>query len=125
MLLTESPFRVRRLGGSIVLFYEPGGGKIAIGFLLKDLIAEAWSVRADTLVLPLSCLNTSFFDLATGMARATLRPLSNYRITIAFLGSIPSEYLESVELRTFIRESNRGRSAWFLDDFAALEARLS
>jgi hypothetical protein len=125
MLMIETPFRMRRLGESTVLFYEPDGGKIAIGFLLNDLIGEAWSVKADTLAIPISCLNPSFFDLNTGIAHAVVRPLVNYRITIAFLGRIPREYLEVAALRDFIRETNRGRSAWFLDDLAALEARLS
>lgn len=125
MLMTESPFKVRRLGDSTVLFYEPGGGKIAIGFLLKDLIGEAWSVKADTLVLPISCLNTNFFDLGTGVAQAVLRPLANYRITIAFLGRLPADYRENADLRDFIRQSNRGCSAWFLEDMTALERKLT
>ena len=125
MLMIETPFRMRRLGDSNVLFYEPDGGKIAIGFLLNDLIGEAWSVKADTLALPISCLSPSFFDLGTGVAQAVVRPLANYRITIAFLGRIPQEHLEDAALHEFIRETNRGRSAWFLDDLAALEARLS
>ena len=124
MLMTESPFRIRRLGESTVLFYEPGGGKIAIGFLLKDLIGEAWSVKADTLVLPISCLASNFFDLGTGIAQAVLRPLANYRITIAFIGPIPDEYRRDTALRDFIRDTNRGSTAWFLDDFDALTARL-
>ena len=125
MLMIETPFRMRRLGESTVLFYEPDGGKIAIGFLLNDLIGEAWSVKADTLAIPVSCLNPSFFDLSTGVAQAVVRPLVNYRITIAFLGRIPAKHLEDAALRDFIRETNRGRSAWFLDDVAALEERLS
>jgi hypothetical protein len=125
MLMIETPFRMRRLGESTVLFYEPDGGKIAMGYLLNELIGEAWSVKADTLALPISCLNPSFFDLSTGVAQAVVRPLVNYRITIAFLGRIPREHLQDTALRDFIRETNRGRSAWFLDDLAALEKRLS
>jgi hypothetical protein len=124
MLMIETPFRMRRMGESTVLFYEPDGGKIAMGYLLNELIGEAWSVKADTLAIPISCLSPSFFDLGTGVARAVMRPLANYRITIAFLGPIAAEYLEDQALRDFIRESNRGRSAWFLDDLAALEQRL-
>jgi len=124
MLMTETPFRMRRLGDSTVLFYDTGGGKIAMGYLLNELIAEAWSVKADTLALPLSCLSPGFFDLSTGVARAVVRPLVNYRITIVFLGRIPADHLQDPALRDFIRDTNRGRSAWFLDDLAALEERL-
>ena len=125
MLMIETPFRMRRLGESTVLFYEPDGGKIAMGYLLNELIAEAWSVKADTLAIPISCLTPNFFDLSTGVAHAVVRPLVNYRITIAFFGRIPPDYLEDAALRDFIRATNRGRSVWFLDDLAALEARLS
>ena len=46
-------------------------------------------------------------------------------ITIAFVGPLPPEYLEDDALRAFIRDTNRGRTAWFLDDFDALKARLN
>jgi hypothetical protein len=125
MLMTNTPFKLRRLGESTVLFYEPGGGKIAMGFLLKDLVGEAWSVKADTLAVPVSCLNRGFFDLSTGMAGTVLRTLANYRITIAFIGALPPEFSNDEALRDYLFNANRGRSAWFLDDVAALEQKLA
>jgi hypothetical protein len=54
-----------------------------------------------------------------------LQKLVNYRFRIAVLGDVSAATADSEPLRDFIRESNRGTTVWFLDDLAALEAKLS
>ena len=41
------------------------------------------------------------------------------------MGDVSAAVAASDPLRDFVRESNRGATVWFVDDLAALEARLA
>ena len=77
------------------------------------------------MAIPLARLGPDFLRLSSGVAGEVLQKLVNYRRQVAVVGDVSQPAAGSAPLRDFIGESNRGRSVWFVDDLAALEARLS
>jgi len=69
-------------------------------------------------------LDPAFFQLRTGLAGEILQKFVNYRVRLAILGDFTQPAADSTALRDLIRESNSGRTTWFLPDVAELEARL-
>jgi hypothetical protein len=64
------------------------------------------------IALPLACVSPDFFRLATGCAGEVLQKFVNYHMQLAVFGDF-SVY-QSPPLQAFIRESNRGRHAFFV-----------
>lgn len=90
----------------------------------RDLIGEALAHGASMIVLPVTRLDASFFDLRSGLAGAILQKMVNYRKTLAIIGDISQHVAASDAFRDLVRESGRGRDVIFASDIAVLEERL-
>jgi hypothetical protein len=115
---------VRELAGQRVFVCDVAGACLADYAALTDLIGELYGAGADWVAIPLARLAPDFLRLSSGVAGEVLQKLVNYRKRVAVVGDISAAAAASGPLRDFIVESNRGRTVWFVDDVAALEARL-
>ncbi len=88
------------------------------------LISKALEQKADWLVLPASDIAPDFFRLKTGFAGEVCQKFVTYGVRLAIMGDISAALAKSRPLADFVRESNRGRQIWFVEDMAALKAKL-
>jgi hypothetical protein len=116
---------VQEIAGRRLLVVEAEGPCLAADPHLSDLIGEAFSANVQIVALPLTRLGPDFLDLKTGVAGHVLQKLVNYRFRIAILGDTTAAVEKSGSLRDFIRESNRGDTVWFVEDLAALGAKIT
>ena len=117
--------QLETIAGRPALLCAPQGPQLATGRDASDLIGDALSLGADLIVIPTSRLSADFLRLSTGLAGEVLQKFVNYRLTPVILGDISSAVAASNPLRDFVRESNRGRSVWFVPDRATLENQLA
>lgn len=89
-----------------------------------DLIGAAWSEDVSIVSIPADRVGKDFFRLRSGLAGAVAQKFVNYNLCLALIGDVSHWAAQSEPLRDFMRESNAGRSLWFLADDAALETRL-
>jgi hypothetical protein len=115
---------VREVAGHAVWVCGDEGPCLAEHRELTDLIGALLGAEARTVAIPLSRLGPDFLRLSSGVAGEVLQKLVNYRRQVAVVGDVRAAAAASVPLRDFIRESNRGRTVWFVDDLPALERRL-
>ncbi|WP_432972150.1 DUF4180 domain-containing protein [Dactylosporangium sp. CA-233914] len=113
------------INGISALVLAAEGPRYGAELSAADLVGEALSHDAELLVVPAPRLADDFYNLRTGVAGEILQKLVNYRLRLAVIGDITAHVEASTALRDLIRESNRGRDAWFLPDRAALDARLA
>lgn len=116
---------VRNLGGHAVYVCDQTGPSLAADHELSGLIGELFGASAGIVAIPLARLGPDFLRLGTGVAGQVLQKLVNYRFQIVVTGDVSAATAASAPLRDFIYESNRGKTVWFVDDLAALEARLA
>jgi hypothetical protein len=116
---------VRMIGAHAVFVCADDGPCLAQDRALSDLIGDLFGSGAKLVAVPLARLGPDFLRLSTGVAGRVLQKLVNYRFQIAVVGDVCAAAAGSDPLRDFIRESNRGRTVWFVDDLAALEAKLA
>jgi hypothetical protein len=110
---------------NVQVFVCPADGAcLAEDHALSDLIGELFSCGTKLVAIPLPRLGPDFLKLASGVAGHVLQKLVNYHFQVAMLGDVSAPAAASAPLRDFIRESNRGRTVWFVDDLAALEVKL-
>ena len=76
-------------------------------------------------ILPVSRLAPTFFQLRTGLAGAIVQKFVTYQMKLAIIGTVPAEALQSTALQAFIKESNRGQDIWFFDRVEDLNSELS
>jgi hypothetical protein len=119
------PAEIQEIAGRRLLVAEADGPGLVSDPHLSDLIGEAFSANVQIVALPLARLGPDFLDLKTGVAGRVLQKLVNYRFRIAILGDTTAAAEESGPLRDFIRESNRGETVWFVEDVAALGAKIT
>jgi hypothetical protein len=93
--------------------------------LASDILGETFAADVRLVVIPTSRLSPAFLDLKTRLAGDLLQKFVNYRRHVVILGDLSAALAGSGALRDFVRESNRGRSIWFVADLAELEGRLS
>ena len=115
---------LQTLGGVDVLVFPADGPIVAKEADATDLIGEAFSARASMVAVPLTRFSPDFLVLSTRLAGLVLQKFVNYDIRVALLGDISEAVAASDALRDFVRESNRGRSVWFVEDLSALAAKL-
>jgi hypothetical protein len=90
-----------------------------------QLIAEAhYEHQAGWVALGVEQLGDEFFELRTGRAGAIVQKFVNYRMGLAVVGDISAKVATSKPLADWVRESNQGRSLWFVSDLDALAERL-
>lgn len=113
------------IAGLKVLRLPQQGPLIATEADGNDVIADAFSVEADFIVIPLERLGPDFLRLETRLAGTVFQKFVNYHLRCAILGDIASLLEGSKALRDFVRETNKGHSIWFVDDLVALEEKLA
>ena len=107
-----------------MLFASPDGPPLDTT-TANDLLGEAWGAEAELVIVPVERLANGFLDLSTRIAGEVIQKFTNYRMCLAFVGDIAARVEASRSLRDFVYESNKGSQVWFLNDRAALEARLA
>lgn len=90
----------------------------------SDIVGEAFSTGARVVAIPVACLPPAFLDLKTRFAGEVLQKFVNYGFRVAIVGDVSAAVAGSDALRDFVRESNRGRHVWFVEDLEALAAKL-
>lgn len=115
---------VQMMAGTAVFVCPDEGPSLAEYAHLMDLVGGLFGSGARLVAIPLARLGPDFLRLSSGVAGEMLQKLVNYRFQVALMGDTAAAQAASGPLRDFIRESNRGRTVWFVDDLAALEARL-
>ena len=115
---------IREIAGRPAHVCAPNGLSLADDRPLTDLIGELLGEGTGLVAIPLQRLGPDLLRLSTGVAGHVLQKLVNYRLQVAVLGDVSAAVARSEPLRDFVRESNRGTTVWFVDDLAALEARL-
>ncbi|HET6971378.1 MAG TPA: DUF4180 domain-containing protein [Phenylobacterium sp.] len=89
-----------------------------------DVIGDAFGTGARIVAIPLGRLAPGFLTLSTRIAGEVIQKFVNYKFRVAFVGDVSAAVAASDALRDFVRESNRGRHVWFVDDLPALAAKL-
>lgn len=117
--------RVVEIAGVRAYLCDADGPPIASERAAADIVGETFAAEARLVAIPLARLAPEFLDLKTGLAGAVLQKFVNYQRRVAILGDIAEAVAGSQALRDFVRESNRGRTVWFVPDLAALEAKLA
>lgn len=115
---------VRVLNGVPVCVCTPEGPKLDGERAATDLIGDAFGSGATLVAIPVERLGEGFLTLRTRIAGEVIQKFVNYGFQVAFVGDVSAAVAESVALRDFVRESNRGRHVWFVADFAELESKL-
>lgn len=115
---------IRVMAATTVFVCADDGPCLADHGNLTGLIGELFGVGARLVAIPLPRLGPDFLRLSSGVAGEVLQTLVNYHVQVAILGDTSGAQAQSGPLRDFIRESNRGRTVWFVDDLPALEAKL-
>lgn len=116
---------IETINGQPVLFWSREGAPLASSRDASDLVGEALSAQAKLVVIPVERLSPDFLKLSSGLAGEVLQKFVNYGLKVAILGNIAAAVAASGPLRDFVRESNRGRSVWFVPDRADLGARIA
>ena len=116
---------LEEIGGLAVLAVDAAGPLIGARQDAVDLVGESMGMGARVVALPVSRLDPAFFTLSTGVAGEFIQTLVNYRLILAIVGDISAHTAASNALRDFVRESNRGRSVFFLPDAEALAEKLA
>jgi len=113
------------MDGTKVLLLPVKGPKIATEADGNDVIGEAFSVEAQLVAIPMERLGSSFLRLETRLAGTIFQKFVNYHLRCAIIGNIAPLLEGSKALRDFVRETNKGRSIWFVNGLDALRAKLA
>ncbi len=116
---------VRRVAGMMVYVCAADGPPLAGERNAVDLVGDALGGDAGLVAIPVPRLGPGFLTLSTRIAGEVIQKFVNYGLKVAIVGDISSAVADSDALRDFVRESNRGRHVWFVEDIAALEAKLA
>ena len=116
---------VVQIAGVRAYVCDAEGPPIASDRDAADLVGATMSERTRLVVIPVARLSPAFLDLKTRLAGEVLQKFVNYRRQVVILGDVSQAVAGSPALRDFVRESNRGRTVWFVPDTAALEAKLA
>ncbi|WP_315833392.1 DUF4180 domain-containing protein [Bradyrhizobium prioriisuperbiae] len=112
---------VRDIHGVRILLCATDGPRLDA----NDILSAAWSADAAMVAIPVQRLDPGFFRLSTRIAGEMLQKFVNYQMRIAIVGDVSMWTTQSEALRDFVYETNRGRSAWFVNDIDELERRLA
>jgi hypothetical protein len=89
-----------------------------------DIISRAWVEKAKLIALRADWLGDDFFRLSTRVAGEVVQKLLDYGLRVAIVGDIATRVAASESLRDWVRECNRGRQVWFVQDMDELAERL-
>jgi hypothetical protein len=116
--------QIHEMSGIRVLEIAPSGPPIGNDRDAIDLIGKAAENKAEIVVVPSERLAAAFFDLKTRVAGEMIQKFSIYGVRLAILGDIAAAVENSSAFRDFVRESKRGNTIWFVEDFESLRQRL-
>jgi hypothetical protein len=116
--------QIVEIAKSRVLSFSQNGPVLRTPADANDFISEAWSNEADFLVIPVERLGPDFLKLSTGVAGEVFQKFVNYGLGCAIVGDITQALDGSGALRDFVRETNKGKSIWFVSDFDELQHRF-
>ncbi|WP_395447742.1 DUF4180 domain-containing protein [Aminobacter sp. UC22_36] len=116
--------QIVEIGNSRVLHFSPQGQILRTAADANDFISAAWSNEADFLAIPVALLGPDFLKLSTGVAGEVFQKFVNYGLGCAIVGDITQALDSSGALRDFVRETNKGKSIWFVSAFEELHGRL-
>ncbi|BBD36685.1 alpha/beta hydrolase [Aminobacter sp. Y103A] len=116
--------QIVEFGKSRVLLFSRSGSLLRAPSDANDFISEAWSNEAEVLAIPVERLAPDFLKLSTGIAGEVFQKFVNYGLGCAIVGDITQALEASGALRDFVRETNKGKSIWFVADLAELDVRL-
>ena len=91
----------------------------------RDVIGDAFSIDARTVVIPVDRFDASFFDLRTGVAGDIVQAFVNYHLRLVVLGPIPPAATASGPFSAFVSETNCGSQTWFVETAEELDRRLA
>ncbi|GHT01386.1 hypothetical protein AGMMS49525_01950 [Bacteroidia bacterium] len=77
-----------------------------------DYLGDCYYHNCIGIVIPASVLDSTFFELKTGLAGEILQKFTTYKMKVAIIGDFSN--VASVSLRDFIRESNSRKSINFV-----------
>ncbi len=112
------------MSGIRVLEIDGSGPPIGSERDAVDLISQAAENKADIVALPSERLAPTFFDLKTRAAGEMIQKFSVYGVRLAVVGNVSNAVENSTAFRDFVRESNRGKTIWFVEDLESLNRRL-
>ena len=110
--------------GTPALVVPEGGAPLDTIEAATEMVGDAAWGHAEIVVIPVERLTDEFFELKTGFAGEVTQKFVNYRLQLAIVGDIEARVGESVSLRAWVTESNRGRQLWFVPSLDALADRL-
>ncbi len=113
------------MNGTKVLLLPAQGAIIATEADGNDVIGDAFSVEAELVAIPVERLGPDFLRLETRLAGTVFQKFVNYHLRCVIIGDIAPLLEGSKALRDFVRETNKGRSIWFVDDLDSLRAKLA
>ena len=93
----------------------------------KDVIAlitAAWAQGAKMILVPVQRLHGDFFLLSTRIAGEIIQKFANYGMKLVVVGDVSAYLTQSSAFADFVKEANRGRQVWFVDNEEQLQAKL-
>lgn len=115
----------RTLAGTVVYVCHADGPMLDGERAATDIIGDSYACHPAVVAIPVERLAPDFLTLGNRIAGNVIQKFVNYGVAVAFVGDVSGAVAASTALRDFVRESNRGRHVWFVDDMAALEAKLA
>jgi hypothetical protein len=116
---------IDRRHGTGVWFVPSDGPELATEQDAVDLVGATYGQDVDVLVVPVERFAARFFDMRTLLIGHFFSKVVQYGLRLVLLGDVRSHAEASDAFRDVVRESNRGRSVWFVADLAELDARLA
>lgn len=116
--------RLLQMGGRLALICAAQGPLLGGESGTDELLSLALSANAGLLVVPVTRIDESFFDLRSGSAGRIAQKFVTYSVQLAILGDISEWTGRSRAFRDFVYEANNGHALWFVADEAALRQRL-
>ncbi|MBB5897539.1 DUF4180 domain-containing protein [Kutzneria kofuensis] len=112
------------IDGTKVYVLAPDGPKVSTEQDAVDIIGQLWGQSVTLVSIPVERFADGVFDLRTTLLGHFTQKFIGYGRTLAVVGDLGEHLAASEPLRAYVRESNRGRHIWFVDDMNQLAARL-
>ncbi|MCR6483435.1 DUF4180 domain-containing protein [Amycolatopsis sp. OK19-0408] len=111
--------------GAGVWFVPADGPELATEQDAVDLVGATYGLAAEVIVVPVERFADRFFDMHAKLIGHFFSKIVQYGFRLVLLGDVRAHIEASDAFRDVVRESNRGRSVWFVADLAELDARLA
>jgi hypothetical protein len=112
------------IGGTEAYVLGPDGHRLSTEQDAVDIIGQLWGQSVTLVVIPVARFADGVFDLRTTLLGHFTQKFVGYGKSLAIVGDLSAHLAASEPLRAYVRESNRGRRIWFLDDVNQVAAKL-